>query len=223
MKEIPSSALFPSPQRGEGGPKDRMRGAKPPSSAGFAACAPPHRLALLGTSPRWGEEGESRTCSVPPYAYAACRIAALVLLGKPSPPSDLPPCGGDARQGRGGCGGRHSPALMDKTQTRLSSINHLTPFSSPLLHSMPTITPSRIGYTGRRSGEAGPARVLRGRRKASPSGFAENGLPPATRGEMTGNGPAHRLLMPERARRACLCGTQGGRTDGFAGLFCPSA
>ena len=80
-------------------------------------------------------------------------------------------------------------------------------------------SPSRIGYTGRRSGEAGPALVAEGRRKPSSSGSAENGLPPATRGEVKAHGPSLRLLMPERARRACLCGTHGGPKDGFAGLF----
>jgi hypothetical protein len=76
---------------------------------------------------------------------------------------------------------------------------------------------SALGYTGRRAGEVGPARWARGRRRTSCTGFAENGLPPATRGEARGFGPDPRLLKPERARRACLCGTQGGLGIGVAG------
>jgi len=101
----------------------------------------------------------------------------------------------------------------------LSSVKHLTSTSSPPSQPMPTISPFRRGYTARRCGEAGPAPGGRKRRKSSHPGFAENGLPPATRGEAEANGPGLRLLMPERARRACLCGTQGGRPDGFAGLM----
>ena len=77
----------------------------------------------------------------------------------------------------------------------------------------------RHGYTARRCGEAGPAPGGRKRRKSSHPGSAENGLPPATRGEMKATGPSLRLLMPERARRACLCGTHGGKPDGFAGFL----
>jgi len=75
---------------------------------------------------------------------------------------------------------------------------------------MPTIPPFRRGYTARRCGEAEPAPGGGKRRKSFHPGFAENGLPPATRGEMEAHGPGLRLLMPERARRACLCGTHGG-------------
>jgi len=81
---------------------------------------------------------------------------------------------------------------------------------------------SALGYTARRCSEAGPARVVRVRRKTSSSGSAENGFPPATRGKREGSRTGRPLLRPERARRACLCGTHGGRQDGFAGLFSPS-
>ena len=63
---------------------------------------------------------------------------------------------------------------------------------------------------------------MRGRRRTSCTGLAENGLPPATRGEARGFGPDPRLLKPERARRACLCGTQGGLGIGVAGWTSPS-
>ncbi|SMF49973.1 hypothetical protein SAMN02982989_2684 [Xaviernesmea oryzae] len=80
VKEVTSSGLSPSPQRGEGGPQDRMRGAKPPSvDAAFAACAPPHRLASLGTSPRWGEEE-----FVPP-ASSDNQVCYLACAGAGSP------------------------------------------------------------------------------------------------------------------------------------------
>ena len=77
----------------------------------------------------------------------------------------------------------------------------------------------RIGYAGRRASHAGPAPELKGRREPSPSGFAENGSPPARRGETAGNGPACHLLRPERARRTSLCGTHGGRSGWFRRTF----
>jgi len=91
----------------------------------------------------------------------------------------------------------------------LSCRENTRPFSPPH-EPVPTIPPSRHGYTARRCSEAGSARGGRGRRRTSRTGPAENGLPPATRGKREGVGPAL-SLMPRTARRACLCGTQGGR------------
>jgi hypothetical protein len=100
----------------------------------------------------------------------------------------------------------------------------IRPPSSTPSQPVPIIPPPRsaLGYTGRRAGEVGPAPVVEKRRKSPSSGFAENGLPPATRGEAWGFGPDPRLLKPERARRACLCGTQGGLGIGVAGRIRPS-
>src|SRR5690606_12511408 len=106
---------------------------------------------------------------------------------------------------------RYAATNSPNLHTHPPNINNLTPPSSPTPKPVPIISPFRHGYTGRRAGEAGPALVMEKRRKSSSSGFAENGLPPATRGEAKGYGPALHLLMPERARRACLCGTHGGR------------
>ena len=88
---------------------------------------------------------------------------------------------------------------------------------SPPPPSMPTISPSRRGYTARRRGEAGSARGVGGRRRTPCTGPAENGLPPATRGKRRALDRAFRFT-PRTARRACLCGTQGGRSGGCVGI-----
>jgi hypothetical protein len=83
--------------------------------------------------------------------------------------------------------------------------NFSSPFSPPI-KPMPTITPSSSGYTGRRSGEAGPAPDVKKRRKSSRTGFAENGLPPATRAERMRVGRQRRLFdqTQQSAGRACV-------------------
>ncbi len=65
---------------------------------------------------------------------------------------------------------------------------HPSPFS-PSNKPVPTILPSRHGYTARRDSEAGSARGVGKRRKTSRTGPAENGLPPATWGKRWGVGP----------------------------------
>jgi hypothetical protein len=59
---------------------------------------------------------------------------------------------------------------------------NFSPSTSPSPNPMPTLPPSRRGYTRRRPGgpKDGPALVVEGRREPSSSGSAENGLPPAT-------------------------------------------
>ena len=153
-----------------------MRGAKPKySDAAPAACTPPHRLALLGTSPRWGEEGASRTRSVPPYAYAVCRIARLPF-GETAAPSDLPPCGGDARQGRGGCS-EANQSLGKNRQEKPPPI-----FPAPSLHAYNSPVPHRIHRKAFRRGGAGAgvegktqSLIVRVRGKWSPSGDTGRG------------------------------------------------
>jgi hypothetical protein len=120
---------------------------------------------------------------------------------------------------RGACGTRHPRKIH--TPTHEISTTYPPPHPRPPNPCLKS-TRSALGYTGRRAGEVGPAPGVRGRRKISPPGFAENGLPPATRGEARGFGPDPRLLKPERARRACLCGTQGGLGIGVAGRIRPS-
>jgi hypothetical protein len=88
---------------------------------------------------------------------------------------------------------------------------------SPPASSMPTIPHPALGYTARRCGEAGSARGVRERRETSCTGPAENGLPPATRGKRRDIGPIL-PFQPRTARRACLCGTQGGGTGGCVGI-----
>jgi hypothetical protein len=68
--------------------------------------------------------------------------------------------------------------------------------------------PSRSGYTRRRSGDAGPARRVRGGRKTSFSGCA-TGSPSGDTGEMAGFWTKPCRFIPGHERRACLCGTQG--------------
>ncbi|MDB5554856.1 MAG: hypothetical protein JWL86_4840 [Rhizobium sp.] len=69
----PPEPLAPSsPQRGEGGPKGRMRGSR---SAKAVPGVPLIASHALGTSPRWGEEGASR-CAVASYPVA------LLLKGR---------------------------------------------------------------------------------------------------------------------------------------------
>ena len=87
---------------------------------------------------------------------------------------------------------------------------------------MPTLLPSRRGYTRRRPGEAGPALVTGKRRKFLSSGSVENGLPPARRGKRDGFGPATCFRCPkERAGRACAA-HMGVDEDGVAGFFSPT-
>ncbi len=64
---------------------------------------------------------------------------------------------------------------------------------------MPTIHPSRHGYTVRRGSEAGSARGLGKRRKTPRTGPAENGLPPATWGKRWGVGPTLSFHAPDGA------------------------
>ncbi|TCV66354.1 hypothetical protein EDE05_12128 [Neorhizobium sp. R1-B] len=60
--------------------------------------APPS--ALPGISPTRGEIG---CCSVSPLLNVSVSAILLIEEGRPvAPPADLPPCGGDARQGGGG-------------------------------------------------------------------------------------------------------------------------
>ena len=70
------------------------------------------------------------------------------------------------------------------------------------------LIPPRIHRKALRRGGGG---ALGGEgREPSPRGPAENGLPPATRGKRRGVGSVP-WFHPRTARRACLCGTQGGR------------
>ncbi len=87
----------------------------------------------------------------------------------------------------------------DENARRLNKNNPLHETPSPPTKLVPTISPFRHGYTGRRAGEAEPVPVVKGRREPSPSGSAENGLPPATRGKRQGFGPACRFRCPNGA------------------------
>jgi hypothetical protein len=72
--------------------------------------------------------------------------------------------------------------VLDLVGKGIFTISTAPPFiPAPRPHAI--LLPSHHGYTGRRAGEAGSARGVRGRRRTSRSGLAENGLPPATRGE----------------------------------------
>ncbi|MEZ0002766.1 CxxC motif-containing protein (DUF1111 family) [Sinorhizobium fredii] len=53
-----------------------------------------------------GERTEAKSCAVSSQTPASSNSTVRAqhnLLSQTSPPADLPPCGGDARQGRGGC------------------------------------------------------------------------------------------------------------------------
>ena len=108
-----------------------------------------------------------------------------------------------------------------KSQPYPPKINHLPPSTSTPSQLVPKIPPfrSRIHRQACRRGGAGAGHE--GQTQTSCTGLAENGLPPATRGEARGFGPDPRLLKPERARRACLCGTQGGRRGWCRRTVCP--
>jgi len=101
----------------------------------------------------------------------------------------------------------HAPFLWTFLALSFSKSNGLHETPSPFIpaiSTMPTISPFRHGYTGRRAGETGSALVVKGRREPSPSGSVENGLPPATRGKRQGFRTGLPLLMPERrVGRAC--------------------
>ena len=90
----------------------------------------------------------------------------------------------------------------------LSCRENTRPFSPPH-EPVPTIPPSRHGYTARRCSEAGSARGGRGRRRTSRTGPAENGLPPATRGKRSGVGPALSLHAPNGAPGVPVRHTRG--------------
>ncbi len=87
---------------------------------------------------------------------------------------------------------------------------------SPPREPAPTISPSRRGYTARRGSEAGSARGVRGGRKTSRTGSAENGLPPVIRGKRRGVGP-NLPLRPDNAGRACAAHNMAAAPCGVRG------
>jgi hypothetical protein len=96
-------------------------------------------------------------------------------------------------------------------------MTHTQKISSPPLSPMPTITPSRSGYTGRRAGDAGPVRVVGRRRKGPSSGFVKT-VSPRRHGRKEKRVGRKRQSLSRRPaeRRVCLWGTQGeGRSGGL--------
>jgi hypothetical protein len=91
-------------------------------------------------------------------------------------------------------------------------------FLVPACALAPTMAPSRSGYTRRRSGDAGPARRVRGGRKTSFSGCA-TGSPSGDTEETRGFRTKTLRFISGHERRACLCGTQG--TGGLFGFSSP--
>jgi hypothetical protein len=91
-------------------------------------------------------------------------------------------------------------------------------FLVPAREPAPTMPPSRSGYTRRRSGDAGPARRVRGGRKTLFFGCA-TGSPSGDTGEMAGFWTKPCRFISGHERRACLCGTQG--TGGLFGFSSP--
>jgi hypothetical protein len=140
------------------------------------AASPP--LPCRASPPQVGRiAGSRRLASQKNFATAADDHAGRTRV----PYGDLPTCGGDGRQARGGNPARCTQELQStppqKTPTygilrsspdirgRPQNKNRPLAFSPPPARA-PIITPSRSGYTGRRAGDAGPALCGKRRRRS---------------------------------------------------------